>query len=74
MGDGLGVRQSSRLEWQILPTWTYLKSTSEVSGCDAATVPMSTRPAGIVLGVLEARCAYAVAGGYESEPVNSSNI
>jgi hypothetical protein len=37
-------------------------------------VPMSTRPAGIVLSVLEARCAYASAGGFESEPVNSSTI
>jgi hypothetical protein len=30
--------------------------------------------AGIVLSVLEARCAYAAAGGFESEPVNSSTI
>jgi hypothetical protein len=35
---------------------------------------MSTRPAGIVLGVLEARCAYAAAGDSESEPVNSSTV
>jgi hypothetical protein len=33
---------------------------------------MSTRPAGIALSLLEARCAYAAAGGFESEPVHSS--
>jgi hypothetical protein len=58
-----------------LPTWTYLNQLRwEVSDRDGATVHMSTRPAGIVLGVLEARCAYAAAGGLESEPVNSGTI
>jgi hypothetical protein len=37
-------------------------------------VPMSTRPAGILLGVLEARYAYVAAGDFEREPVNSSSI
>jgi hypothetical protein len=35
---------------------------------------MSTRPAGIVLGELEARRAYAAAGGFGSVPVNTSTI
>jgi hypothetical protein len=31
-------------------------------------VPTSTRPADILLGVLEGHCAYAAAGGFGGEP------
>jgi hypothetical protein len=37
-------------------------------------VPMSTRPARIAFGVLEAHCDYAAAGGFGSEPVKSGAI